>query len=55
MPTNERLPVWGKEDLEFALMSQKKPDIPPAGDKIIQVRMLLMAIAMFSSWFEQGL
>lgn len=36
-------------------MSQKKPDIPPAGDKIIQVQMLLMAIAVFSSWFEQGL
>lgn len=55
MLSNERLSVWGKKDLEFALISQKKPDIPPAGDKIIQVQMLLMAVAVFSSWFEQGL
>lgn len=55
MLSNERLSVWGKKDLEFALISQKKPDIPPAGDKIIQVQMLLMTIAVFSSWFAQGL
>lgn len=56
MLSNEKaLSVWGKKDLEFALISQKKPDIPPAEDKIIQVQMLLMAIAVFSSWFEQGL
>lgn len=55
MQSNEQLSIWGKKDLEFALIAQKKPVFPPAGDKIIQVQMLLMAIAVVSSWFEQGL